>query len=172
MSRNFLCRCEDIDTGEVHEAIEEGHDDLESLRRFTAIGTGPCQGKACIVETIRLLAEHHNVPEDQIGQMTLRPPYAPVPLGLLAALPRKALEQLLDGEERRRARTTREALEAQDGPKTGRATPDSIRRSLSKHKVKPEDNKAGDGKAKRSTRDKQGPSRNRPTNKDKREGRA
>ncbi len=133
MSRNFLCRCEDIDTHEVHESIQEGHDDLESLRRFTAIGTGPCQGKACIVETIRLLAEHHHVPEEEIGQMTLRPPYAPIPLGLLAALESQALEQLLEGEESRRARATREALEAQAGPRTGRATPDSIKRSQQEH---------------------------------------
>lgn len=134
MSRSFLCRCEDVDVDEVKEAIHEGHGDLESLRRFTAIGTGPCQGKACIAETIRLLADHHGVPEAEIGQMTLRPPYAPIPLGLLAALPPDALEDLLDDEEQEKARATREALESQEGPRTGRATPRSIRDSLAKHR--------------------------------------
>ena len=133
MSRNFLCRCEDIDTDEVHEAIEDGFDDLESLRRYTAIGTGPCQGKACIQETIRLLADHHGVEEQEIGQMTLRPPFCPVPLGHLAALPREALEQLLGGEEGQQAQAARQALEDTRHPRTGRPTPESLEKERKRH---------------------------------------
>lgn len=135
MSRNFLCRCEDIDTDEVHEAIAHGHDDLESLRRYTAIGTGPCQGKACINETIRLLAAHHGVAEADIGQMTLRPPFTQIPLGYLAELDEDALEVLLTGQAREQERQLRKSLQSNNGPRTGRSTPESVERRLAEHQA-------------------------------------
>jgi bacterioferritin-associated ferredoxin len=127
MSRAWVCRCEDVDLEETEDAIAAGHDDLESLRRYTAIGTGPCQGKACIAETIRLLAKHHGVPEGVIGQATLRPPHTPLLLGALAALDPAAIAHLAG-----------ERVEA-DGPeaaaaRTGRPTPDSVERSLALHR--------------------------------------
>lgn len=97
MTKSLICRCEDIPVVEVEEALEEGYTDLESLRRFTALGTGPCQGKACITECIRLLAAHHDVPEDAVGLHTMRPPLVPVPLGHLAELDDETLDGLLDG---------------------------------------------------------------------------
>lgn len=131
--RSYVCRCEDIDLAEVHEAIEEGYSDLESLRRFTALGTGPCQGKACLSECIRILAEHHDVPEQEVGLMTLRPPIMPIPLGLLAALPDDVVEGLLEGEEARAAARARRALDDADAVRTGRATPDSVAREKARH---------------------------------------
>jgi bacterioferritin-associated ferredoxin len=127
MSRNFLCRCEDIDTEEVEEAIQEGFDDLESLRRYTAIGTGPCQGKACIQETIRMLADHHGVEEQEIGQMTLRPPFTPIPLGHLSALDDQDLKRLFGA--------TGTIQEEEAGPaRTGRPTPEQVERQLEEHR--------------------------------------
>lgn len=126
--RRFLCRCEDIDEVEVREAIEMGYDDLEGLRRFTTVATGPCQGRQCLAECIRLLADHHGVDEGEIGLMTLRPPVVPIPLGLLAGLPDDMVEGLLDGEEAERVRAARVARDSDDSVKTGRATPTSLGR--------------------------------------------
>jgi len=36
----LICRCEDVTLNELVEAVEKGHDDLESVKRFTGFGTG------------------------------------------------------------------------------------------------------------------------------------
>lgn len=120
MSRDFLCKCEDIDREEVEHALADGYDDLESLRRFTALGTGPCQGKACLAECIRMLATHHGVDENDVGLMTLRPPMVPIPLGHLAALDDDLVLTLLDGPEAEAERTLRAALKDDSVIRTGR----------------------------------------------------
>lgn len=56
MGKTILCHCEDVDVEEVHSALDQGFGDLETLRRYTGIGTGKCQGKCCIVQTLRVLA--------------------------------------------------------------------------------------------------------------------
>ena len=53
----LLCRCEDVTLAEVERAIDEGQDDIESLKRFTGFGTGWCQGKQCLVACARVLEE-------------------------------------------------------------------------------------------------------------------
>lgn len=57
MSKHILCHCEDIEIDELYTAIRQGYSDLETLKRYTGIGTGKCQGKCCFIQTLRLLAE-------------------------------------------------------------------------------------------------------------------
>jgi NAD(P)H-nitrite reductase large subunit len=80
----MICRCEDVTLSEVQEAIEKGHDDLESLKRYTGFGTGFCQGKQCVAlasrTLVRLGGKAPTVP------ITPRPPFHPVPMAHLAAL--------------------------------------------------------------------------------------
>jgi len=80
----LICRCEDVTLGELDEAIEKGHDDLESVKRYTGFGTGWCQGKQCVGLVARLLVERGG----QVPQLpiTPRPPFHPVPLAHLAGL--------------------------------------------------------------------------------------
>jgi bacterioferritin-associated ferredoxin len=56
MTKTILCHCEDIEVEELYSALEQGYGDIETLKRFTGIGTGKCQGKCCFVQTLRLLA--------------------------------------------------------------------------------------------------------------------
>ena len=80
----IVCRCEDVTRHDVVEAVDAGHDDLESLKRFTGFGTGWCQGKQCVALASALLVElGGHVPERPI---TPRQPYHPVPLAHLAGL--------------------------------------------------------------------------------------
>jgi bacterioferritin-associated ferredoxin len=79
----LVCRCEDVTLGELEEAIERGHDDIESLKRYTGFGTGYCQGKHCLALCARLLRGHGG---DASLPFTPRPPFHPVPLAHLAAL--------------------------------------------------------------------------------------
>ena len=82
--KTFACRCEDVTLHELDHAIALGHDDIESLKRYTGFGTGACQGKACLAICAQRLAEKGGDPG--VG-FTPRPPYHPLPLALLAGLP-------------------------------------------------------------------------------------
>src|SRR2546422_135751 len=57
MAKIFVCRCEDVTLHELEEAVARGHDDLESLKRYTGFGTGWCQGKSCVALCAKLLVE-------------------------------------------------------------------------------------------------------------------
>lgn len=80
----LVCRCEDVMLEELEEAIEKGHDDLESVKRYTGFGTGWCQGKQCVGLVARLLvARGGEAPRIPI---TPRQPFHPIPLAHLAGL--------------------------------------------------------------------------------------
>lgn len=81
--KTLLCRCEDVTLEELEHAIELGHRDIESLKRYTGFGTGWCQGKACLVPCARVLAQHGGDPAQGI---TPRPPFHPATLSDLAGI--------------------------------------------------------------------------------------
>jgi bacterioferritin-associated ferredoxin len=56
MAKTMVCHCEDITLDELFSALEQGYAEIESIKRFTGIATGKCQGKCCIVQTLRVLA--------------------------------------------------------------------------------------------------------------------
>lgn len=80
----MVCTCEDVNDVELREAIARGCRDLESLKRYTGFGTGPCQGKTCVTLARRILAEETGQPAEALGGITFRPPVQPVPLRFLA----------------------------------------------------------------------------------------
>ena len=83
-AKAMVCRCEDVTLDEVEGAIAKGQRDLESVKRYTGLGTGWCQGKQCVVACARILAEKTGAqPELPI---TARPPLHPIALGALASL--------------------------------------------------------------------------------------
>lgn len=55
MAKIIVCHCEDISLDDVYSALEQGYGEIESIKRFTGIGTGKCQGKCCVVQTLRVL---------------------------------------------------------------------------------------------------------------------
>lgn len=57
MAKTILCHCEDVEVHELYSALQQGYGDLETLKRYTGIGTGKCQGKCCFIQTLRLLDE-------------------------------------------------------------------------------------------------------------------
>lgn len=80
----FICRCEDVTLREVEEAVSKGHDDLESLKRYTGFGTGWCQGKQCVALASRKLVELGG--QRPTAPITPRQPFHPVALSHLAGL--------------------------------------------------------------------------------------
>ncbi|MCK5687641.1 FAD-dependent oxidoreductase [Myxococcota bacterium] len=84
MSRNLICTCEDVSRDDVDKAWAAGHHDLESVKRFTGLGTGFCQGKHCLNRTAQRLVELGADPH-LLRPSTIRTPLSPTPLGILAA---------------------------------------------------------------------------------------
>jgi sarcosine oxidase subunit beta len=56
VEKAMVCACEDVSVHDVDEAIAHGFSDIESLKRYTGLGTGPCQGKSCTAAAVRLCA--------------------------------------------------------------------------------------------------------------------
>jgi NAD(P)H-nitrite reductase large subunit len=83
VSKTLVCRCEDVTLHELEDAVARGHDDLESLKRYTGFGTGWCQGKWCVALCARLLAERGG---SAALPITPRPPVHPIKLADLAGL--------------------------------------------------------------------------------------
>lgn len=83
MAKVLVCRCEDVTLHELEEAISRGHDDIESLKRYTGFGTGWCQGKGCVALCARLLAARGGSAD---APFTSRPPFHPLALADLAGL--------------------------------------------------------------------------------------
>jgi NAD(P)H-nitrite reductase large subunit len=98
MGQVLVCRCEDVTQHELEDAIARGHDDIESLKRYTGFGTGWCQGKSCVPLCARLLTERGGAAGLPI---TPRPPYHPLALADLAGLADVADRDAKTGREPR-----------------------------------------------------------------------
>jgi bacterioferritin-associated ferredoxin len=83
--RSFVCRCEDVTRSEVEHAIALGLTDIEELKRYTGLGTGPCQGKECMSVLVSLLVARGLASAATVQPFTARPPTEPVTLGALAS---------------------------------------------------------------------------------------
>ena len=81
--KRVVCRCEDVTVHDVDEAMASGYRDLESVKRYTGLATGWCQGKQCLAPCARLIAARGGEASTPI---TPRPPYHPVSLRRLASV--------------------------------------------------------------------------------------
>ena len=85
MKKTMICRCEDVTEEDVLQAIDEGFEDIEELRKRLRLGMGPCQGRTCIPLVIRILAKKTGKNVEDIPLPTSRPPIVPVTLEALAS---------------------------------------------------------------------------------------
>ncbi|RMG95732.1 MAG: (2Fe-2S)-binding protein [Deltaproteobacteria bacterium] len=79
-----MCRCEDVTVGEVEHAIACGMTTIEEIKRYTGLGTGPCQGKECMGLVAAHLVARGLAAADELRPFTARPPAEPVTLAALA----------------------------------------------------------------------------------------
>ena len=82
--KNFVCFCEDVTVKDIAQAIEEGFEDIQMLKRYCTATMGPCQGKMCLKALAGLCAEHTGRTMSDTGGTTARPPVQPVPLAALS----------------------------------------------------------------------------------------
>ncbi|HEX5272285.1 MAG TPA: glycine cleavage T C-terminal barrel domain-containing protein, partial [Gemmataceae bacterium] len=80
-----VCLCEDVTEKDLARAVAEGFDHVETLKRYTTVGMGPCQGKVCGAKASELCARLTGRSVAAVGLTTARPPAVPVELAVLAA---------------------------------------------------------------------------------------
>jgi sarcosine oxidase subunit alpha len=83
-SKHFVCKCMDVTRKEIRASIDEGYDQIETLKRFTSMGMGRCQGKTCYEAAARIAAVDGRQEVEGGLPTTMRPPFAPVSFGVLA----------------------------------------------------------------------------------------
>lgn len=86
-TKEFVCLCEDVSTKDIKNALHEGFDHIQTLKRYTTVTMGPCQGKMCHHTSVELCAAMTGQTIAATGTTTTRPPAAPVSFGLLAGQP-------------------------------------------------------------------------------------
>lgn len=81
-SKTIVCRCENISLQQIIQAIEEGYDNVELLKRKLRIGMGPCQGSTCLLIIARVLMQKTGKSFEEVMFPGNRPPIHPVKLKL------------------------------------------------------------------------------------------
>ena len=82
--KNFVDLDEDLQVKDFENAVQEGFDNVELLKRYSTFGMGPSQGKHANLLALRILSRLRG--EDLVGKemTTARPFITPVTLGHLA----------------------------------------------------------------------------------------
>jgi len=81
--KNFVDFDEDLQLQDFQNAVQEGFDNIELLKRFSTVGMGPSQGKHSNMNALRILARLVGKEPQQVGTTTARPFFHPVPMALL-----------------------------------------------------------------------------------------
>jgi sarcosine oxidase subunit alpha len=84
-SKRFVCLCEDVTDKDIERAVSEGFDHVETMKRYTTVNMGPCQGKMCGLTAAALCTRFAGRDPSAIALTTSRPPVVPVEMGVLAA---------------------------------------------------------------------------------------
>ena len=74
----------DVSSQDLVDAIDEGFDHIETLKRYTTTTMGPCQGRMCQLPAIGVCARQTSRTMAETGVTTSRPPNPGVTLGALA----------------------------------------------------------------------------------------
>jgi sarcosine oxidase, subunit alpha len=82
--KNFVDFDEDLQLKDFENAVQEGFDNIELLKRFSTNGMGPSQGKHSNMNGLRILARLTGKEPQEVGTTTARPFFHPVPMALLA----------------------------------------------------------------------------------------
>jgi sarcosine oxidase subunit alpha len=82
--KNFVDFDEDLQLKDFANAVQEGYDNIELLKRYSTVGMGPSQGKHSNMTALRILARLLGKSPEQVGTTTARPFFHPVPMSHLA----------------------------------------------------------------------------------------
>lgn len=80
----IICRCEEVTEEEVREAVRNGADDVDGVKRATRAGMGLCQQHTCYQLVAKIISEMTGKPLSEIEPFTIRPPVRPLPAHVLS----------------------------------------------------------------------------------------
>ncbi len=100
MGKCIVCQCEDVTLDDLEDAFEHGFRDLESLKRFTGLATGLCQGKCCVAHAARFLAGLKGGDEAAADPPRTRPLLRPTPVRAFAGPEELSASPASQGEKR------------------------------------------------------------------------
>lgn len=83
-SRDFVDFDEDLQVKDLADAVQEGFDSAELLKRYATVGMGPSQGKHSNLNALRVLARLRGVSIETLAPTTARPMFHPVAMAHLA----------------------------------------------------------------------------------------
>lgn len=82
--KRFVDFHNDVSTSDVELANREGYRSVEHLKRYTATGMGPDQGRTSNINALAILAEEQKCSIPAVGTTRFRPPYTPISFGAVA----------------------------------------------------------------------------------------
>lgn len=82
----IVCFCEDITETQIIDAIEKGYTKPVDIKCHLRPGMGPCQGRGCASQIMKLIKQISGHPPESILPLSDRPPITPVPIGVLGKI--------------------------------------------------------------------------------------
>ena len=79
----IVCFCEDITEDEIINAVKQGFTSPVDIKNYLRAGMGPCQGRGCASQIMKLIRQVAAEPPESILPLSIRPPITPVPIGVL-----------------------------------------------------------------------------------------
>ncbi|MBD1172369.1 (2Fe-2S)-binding protein [Pelagibacterales bacterium SAG-MED05] len=83
-SKSFIDLHNDVTTKDLKQAVVEGFDRIEHLKRFTTNSMGTDQGKISSINSLGIVSKILKKEISEVGTTTYRPPYAPLSFSAIA----------------------------------------------------------------------------------------
>ncbi len=83
-SKSFIDLQNDVTTKDLRQAIREGFDRIEHLKRFTTNSMGTDQGKISSINALGIASKILKKTISEVGTTTYRPPYSPLSFSAIA----------------------------------------------------------------------------------------
>ncbi len=83
-SKSFIDLHNDVTTKDLKQAINEGYDRIEHLKRYTTNSMGTDQGKISSINSLGIVSKILGKKISEVGTTTYRPPYAPLSFAAIA----------------------------------------------------------------------------------------
>ncbi len=83
-SKSFIDLQNDVTTSDLEQAVIEGFDRIEHLKRFTTNSMGTDQGKISSINSLAIVSKILNKDVSDVGTTIYRPPYAPLSFSAIA----------------------------------------------------------------------------------------
>ena len=82
--KEFVDFDEDLQIKDITDAVAEGYDDLELVKRYSTVVMGPSQGRQSALNNLRIATKAAQKTIDGLSITTQRPPFYPEPVQILA----------------------------------------------------------------------------------------